>query len=321
MSDNVKKVLVAGTGYMAREYIRVLKSLGNDYIVVGNREESVRRFIEETGENAYSGGVESYISSNHEVPEYAIVAVTHGNLFHVTKALLEAGVSRILVEKPGATCKHEIEQLISIAKEKNASVYVAYNRRFYQSVLKAKELIKSDGGLRSVIFEFTEWAHVVEKTPHSDEMKQKWFLLNSTHVVDLFINIAGYPKTMNSQISGSLDWHKAGSIYNGCGVTEKNVSFVYHADWGAPGRWGIELLTSKHRLYLKPLEKLQIQDVGSIKVEEYLLENDIDQRFKPGLYEETKAFLSDDLDKDRLCGLTEHYRNMECYQKISGEVY
>lgn len=321
MSDYIKKVLVAGTGYMAKEYIKVLKDIHVDHIIVGNRKESVEQFINDTEEQAFTGGVSRYIATGEELPEYAIVAVSHGSLFEATKALAEAGVKNILVEKPGVTVKQEMDELLRIAKAKNTKIYIAYNRRFYQSVQKVRELIEEDGGLRSLVFEFTEWAHVIEKTNHSMEMKQKWFLLNSTHVVDLAFYLAGCPKTITTQIAGSLEWHKAGSIYTGCGITEKQIPFVYHADWSAPGRWGIELLTARHRFYLKPLEKIQIQNIGSVKVEEYPLDDSVDQQYKAGLYNETKVFLGENPKELGMCTLEEHGRNLSTYQKMSGEVY
>ena len=321
MSNYIKQVLVAGTGYMAKEYIKVLKALKAEYVVVGNRAESVGRFTEETGEQAYVGGVEHYISEHKELPECAIVAVSHGNLYQATKALAEAGVKKLLVEKPGVISFQEMEDLLHIADQKKTEIYIGYNRRFYQSVRKAAELIAQDGGLQLVAYEFTEWAHVVEKTPHPDEMKQKWFLLNSTHVADLVFYLTGRPRSLTAQIAGGLEWHKAGSIYTGCGVTERDIPFVYQADWSAPGRWGVELLTAKHRFYLRPLEKLQIQEIGSVKVEEYPIEDDVDRQYKAGLYEETVAFLSDDPAGRGLCTLEEHHQNMAFYQEISGEVY
>ena len=69
----------------------------------------------------------------------------------------------ILVEKPAGLNKQKIMEVSELAKEKDAQVYVAYNRRYYASVLKAQEIIAEDGGVTSFNFEFTEWAHVIEK--------------------------------------------------------------------------------------------------------------------------------------------------------------
>ena len=49
--------------------------------------------------------------------------------------------------------KEEFEDLVRATSEKEANVFVAYNRRFYASVLKAQEIIEEDGGVTSFNFE------------------------------------------------------------------------------------------------------------------------------------------------------------------------
>ena len=56
--------------------------------------------------------------------------------------------------------------------------------------------------------------------------------------------------------------------------------FSYQANWNAPGRWGIEILTSQHRLYLRPMEKLQIQNTGSVDISEVEIDDQLDKEFK-----------------------------------------
>lgn len=320
MSDHVKKVLLVGTGLMALEYIKVLKALKVESIVVGNRVTSVEIFKDKTGQNVLSGGVENYVNNYNDIPDYAIVAVNVTNLYRVTSNLIKAKISNILVEKPGGFSISEMEKLIKLARENQSRVYIAYNRRFYTSVEVAKKFIAEDGGLLSFNFEFTEWYHVIEKTEHPDDIKQKWFLMNSSHVVDLAFYLAGIPKEMSVYKSGGLKWHNVGSIYNGCGVTENDIPFTYQANWEAPGRWGVELLTAKHRLYLRPLEKLQIQKKGSVEIQDYDLDDKIDTAYKAGLYNEVKAFLYE-VGIEKLCTLEEQRKHMDIYSEISGEEY
>ena len=71
----------------------------------------------------------------------------------------------------------------------------------------------------------------------------------------------------------------------------KNALFSYHANWEAPGRWSVEILTPKHRLYFKPMETLQIQEIGSVAVNPVQIDDTLDKEFKPGLYLQVKSFL------------------------------
>ena len=76
---------------------------------------------------------------------------------------------------------HRIEKL---AEANEANVYIAYNRRFYASVLEAKRRIDEDGGLSSFIFEFTEWSHSITNLDKTKFQLNNWFIGNSTHVID-----------------------------------------------------------------------------------------------------------------------------------------
>jgi predicted dehydrogenase len=320
MSDNVKKVLLAGAGNMAAEYVKVLDALGAETFIVGNRQESVDAFNEKTGKHAVSGGVAQFLNANKNLFEFAIVAVNASKLSEVTKQLINANVKNILVEKPGGLKKSDFDELLKLAEDRNANVYIAYNRRFYASVAETKKIIDEDGGLLSFNFEFTEWAHVIEKLSHPDEVMQRFFLCNSTHAVDLAFYLGGFPKELKCQRSGGIAWHKAGSVYSGCGVTECDIPFVYQANWEAPGRWSVELLTKQHRLYLRPMEKLQIQNKGSVAIDFCDIDDKIDTDFKAGLYAQTKAFLTGD-GAERLCTLRQQRKHMDVYAQISGEDY
>ena len=317
MSDNVN-ILLVGAGFMAREYCKVLKGMGEKFFVVGRSEESAKKFEEEMEVPVLTGGVERNISKMQSLPTHAIVAVDVNQLAVTTKLLLEIGIKNILVEKPAALCRRDLEELCSLAKKKEAVVYVAYNRRFYASTQEAIKIIKEDGGVSSFQFEFTEWGHEIEKLSHPKEIKEKWFLANSTHVVDLAFYLGGFPQKMSSYMDGSLEWHKKGSKYAGAGVSDKGAMFSYQANWDAPGRWAVEVLTSKHRLYLKPMEELWIQEKGSVKIEKIEFDNQLDMEYKPGLYLQTESFLMDKEDGKKIT-IFEQLEHWKCYEEIAGE--
>ena len=293
MSNNVKEVLLVGPGAMGIEYAKVLKAMNANVKVIGRGEKNANKFYETTGIEVQCGDLQTILRECKEIPESAIVSVSVEQLAGVTLKLLEAGVKNILVEKPGAILYKDINSICNSAKEKNANVYVAYNRRFYTSVLEAKKIIEKDGGVTSFNFEFTEWGFKIEPiVEHKSELiKETWLLQNSTHVIDLAFFLGGKPKQMSCFTEGKLPWHKTGCIYAGAGVTEEGVLFSYGANWDAPGRWAVEILTSEHRLYLKPMEELQIQNKGSVAVEKVEIDDMLDKKFKPGFYREVEAFL------------------------------
>ena len=92
--------------------------------------------------------------------------------------------------------------------------------------------------------------------------------------------------------------------------------FSYHADWEAPGRWGLEVLTRKHRFIFRPLEQLQVIQVGSVRMENIELDDRLDIEFKPGLYKQVTAFLN--RDDGQFCSIDEQLQHIAIYGEMAG---
>jgi len=307
----MKNIWLIGTGLMGIEYAKVLGNLHQSYIVIGRGESNAEKFEQSTGHKAVAGGLDDFLKTKPDLPEAVIVAVGIEALTSTTNTLLEYGVKKILLEKPGVGNPNEIYDLEKKCSDCGVAVVLAYNRRFYASVLKAEEVIKQDGGVSSFCFEFTEWSHVIAPLPKTQVEHNFWFLGNSTHVIDTAFFLGGKPKVLHSMRKGSLEWHPASSVFAGAGESESGALFSYHADWEAPGRWVIEILTKKNRLLFKPMESLQIQQLGSIAVNPVEIDDKLDKEFKPGLYLQTKAFLENDFS--RFCTLQEQKEMIEKY--------
>ena len=50
--------------------------------------------------------------------------------------------------------------------------------------------------------------------------------------------------------------------------------------------------TSKRRFFLKPLEELFYQNVGSVEIKALKIDKRLDTKYKPGLFLQTQAFLN-----------------------------
>ena len=322
MSNHMtKKVLLIGAGYMAQEYAKVLKDMSVDFTVVGKGEEHAREFEKKIGLPVITGGIESYLETNQpDTYEYVINSSRVSQLADVTELLLQYGYKHILSEKPGFINRQGADK-INCAKG-SAVIQLAYNRRFYKSVEEAKKLIEEDGGVTSFNFEFTEWRHIFDAREDKSELSSL-ILINSTHVIDMAFFLAGSEaEKLDSHISGrnEISWHSTGSRYSGSGVTKAGQLFSYHADFDAPGRWRVEVNTRKHRLIFCPLEKLQLQDKGSVNIYLPQIDYSIDEAFKPGVYREVETFLQDD-PCGKLCTFEEQYSRLNIIQQLSGEVY
>jgi predicted dehydrogenase len=311
------KVWIIGAGAMTREYLKVLKALGIDALVIGRSQENCQKIKAEFGCDVLSDGLTAFLQSNPIIPLKAIVAVGIEALKDVTIELLNFGVKHILLEKPGVAYVNEINELAALVKTSNAQILLAYNRRFYASVLKAEELIKEDGGISSFNFEFTEWSHIIRTLHKTKAEWHNWFLGNSTHVVDTAFFLGGKPEKLSAYYNGTLDWHPASANFCGAGISTEGALFSYHANWEAPGRWVIEILTKKRRFLFKPMESLQVQILGSLAVNPVELDDALDKDFKPGLFLQTESFIRGDYS--RFCNIEEQYYMIRAfYTKMSG---
>ncbi len=301
---------------MAVDYARVLGALEVPFLPVGRGSQSAERFLQATSVEAVTGGVDRALG-RYPVPHTAIVCTGVDMLYEVASALLAHGAMRLLVEKPAGANPREIEQLCQRVDGTPAEVYVAYNRRFYASVLRAREMIDDDGGVRSFSFEFTEWSERIGASGKDPRVLRHWFLANSTHVADMAFHLGGTPERIHCVVSGTgeLPWHPAGSVFSGAGTTSGGSTFSYLSDWQAPGRWGVEVSTEKNRYVFRPLEKLKVQPRGSLELREVDLNTDVDTDFKPGLYKQVKAFLHHD-NEQSLCTLGQMRTLLNVYQRM-----
>ncbi|MDO8319261.1 Gfo/Idh/MocA family protein [Rhodoferax sp.] len=298
-------IVIVGVGPIGIEYAKIFKALGHQMLVLGRSEKGCAAFLEATGIEAVPNGLVS--SQGQTLPATAVVAVSEAQLGQVVLQLIERGVKSILVEKPGAGTPTELRVIADAAAKAGCDVRVAYNRRFHASTQAAQRIIEEDGGVNTFHFEFTEWSHRIEPITKEPGVKEEWFFHNSSHVVDLAFYLGGWPKEMKSWSAGSLSWHPH-ARYAGAGISDKGALFSYIADWQGPGRWGVEVITSKHRLILKPLEKLQIQKIGSIAVDPIEIDDSVDTSYKPGFFRQVQAFLYNPAEllsiQEQVCHLT-----------------
>lgn len=309
-------IWIIGASDISSEYCRVLTAQKRKFEVIGRSEKSALLFEEKTGIKPVVGGIDCYLETKPEIPTHVIVAVGVELLCNTAQSLIKYGVKNILLEKPGGLNLEEMQETAKKAEDAKANVFVAYNRRFYSSVFKAQDIIKEDGGVTSFNFEFTEWSHTIHPDHRTIELFNNWMLANSTHVIDTAFFLGGAPKEMScfKAGEGNIDWHPSGCIYSGAGLSESGALFSYQANWQAPGRWTIEILTRKHRLYFKPMETLQIQNIGSVRVDPIDINDMLDKEYKAGFYLQTDAFLKGDYRK--LCSINQQLQHMVIYNKI-----
>ncbi len=309
-------IWLIGSGYMATEYARVLSSLDENYIVIGNSRKSANKFKDQTKKNVIEGGIRSFLRKNPRIPNSAILCTPIETLFPLSKLLINYKIKNILVEKPGALEIKELKYLKKITSLKKTNFFIAYNRRFYQSFQYLKKRLKNEQ-LVAVNIEITEWSHTIDNFYYDKRVKKKWLISNTSHLIDLAFQLTGKMSKLSSYSSGQLEWHKSGSRFIGSGQSKDGILFSYHGYWDGPGRFSMDVITNKNRYIFKPLERLKVQKIKSLAVDEVeSIDYKLDSNYKPGLYELTKNFLYNKQNSN-LCTLDEQIYNIKSYNKIA----
>ena len=283
------KILIAGTGAMALEYAKVIgKGLCLPFSILGRKEEKITPFHSLPG---FAGGMLFSRLENLSGFTAAIAATSIESLFEVSKKLLENGASGLLVEKPVSVQPKYIEELDALAKDGKALIRVACNRRYYNSILKLKSILKTESTL-CAHFDFTEWLSRVPLAWQSAESGRRLALSNSIHVFDTLVYLLGDYLSEKRSVRGKnlIPWHPDGAVFSGLGFCG-SVPVTHCTSWISPGRWNLEVMTEKGRYRLSPMESLQVMRHESVHWEELPHPDEDDMNYKPGLLKMTRQFL------------------------------
>jgi predicted dehydrogenase len=315
------KVLLIGNGYMATEYAKVLQGMPSmEFDVAGRNQSKVEAFTKASG--AGKGFLFNELNED-ELRGYdaVILASSIESLPELLQSLLRRGVKKILVEKPVALSSKVVSALAEEAEKAGAEVRVALNRRFYQSVLGMKRILKKEP-IQACFFDFTEWAWQISESKYPSEVKARWALANSIHVIDTVVALTGARKVKDSMIAGhsAIPWHPSGSIF--AGMLDADVPIAYLTNWSAPGRWAIEVTTENGRYRFAPMERLTVMRKGTVEfVAVDGIDYAVDQQFKPGLFNLTQSFLkSVDVEGTSLPSLADSIPVISLVERIAGYV-
>jgi hypothetical protein len=318
MSNYIIKdnIWLIGTGSMAVEYYKVLESLGVRYTLIGRRNSNQDKFPN-SPIIVIEGGFENIDNYSYEIPKFAFVVVNIENLYSVAKKCVSMGIKNVLIEKPGSLNTVEIRELCSFVKANSSNVYVAYNRRFYQTTKWIRNYALQYGKFDTVHFEFTEWTEKLRYTVKSEKVFSNWLFANSTHLIDLVFFMVGDPTVLNSYSSKSFGTDSKLNFFAGSGITSQGTLFSYNSNWGSTGNWSIVLSTKGRKFLLSPLEEIKVQSELGVNVPFNLIEinNTLDQEYKAGVYEMINTFLNEDF-RDHLtiydlCEKTNYYDRIE----------
>ncbi|MCV0393570.1 MAG: Gfo/Idh/MocA family oxidoreductase [Nitrosopumilus sp.] len=289
-----KSILLIGSGYMGEHYANALSSMGITNVTIFSRTaEKAKQISQKYGFEFYFGDLEDFLKGKSEA-DLTIIATSIASLLPTAKKAMEYGQKNILIEKPGSLYYQELLKLNDIVHDQK--LRIGYNRLVYPNLHKLKKLVAVEGGITSCNFNFTEFVHTIDFQKEEKLAYERWGISNSLHVISMVLDLIGMPKEYLFYQSGKLDWHPSGSVFVGSGLSEFEIPFSYHADWGSSGRWGIEIMTNQSAYRLISLEELWICPKKTIQWQKI----DFDQSYpnvKQGLAEQIAIMLDENIEE------------------------
>ena len=274
-------VLIIGGGQISLEYSKICLSLGHITTLVSRSGCKPASYLDRKfsfiNSDVFNLGQGVLDKATH-----IILAVQPRFTFEIVKYLVDNSTAQLLVEKP--VCMTSSELCLIQREEFDKRIHVAFNRRYFESVEVAKNLI-NDKPILSVEICFTE---MKDRMKGSDDEIRLWGMCNTIHLFDMAFYLAGIPdnvQTIRSTIGDVDSYSVTGNLPNGL------VSMNAH--WGGPGNWGISIATPEEKLLFDPLEKLRVQKLGSFQKDEIRLDPAVNGGFKDGFLSQTIDFLDD----------------------------
>lgn len=296
-------MVIVGTGNQAFEYAKIMKHLGIQPIVIGNTEKGCTQFRDRLHANGIVAEVLPGRLEGNRIPtESMIVAVPVMELFSVSMmAILSTpGLKYLLIEKPGGLYTIQMRALLKASEKSGIGVWIAYNRRFYSSVLEARRIVMEEG-IGEIECCFGEPMREVMKSRHPDTVKRRWLIANSSHLIDAALFISG-------KMASGLKSNVHGNQFAGQFEIPQG-KLIYHTDWDIDKRWKIRIKTAKGNTYhLGPIETL-------LSGRDQILVQEGSGPFKAGMLPMVRSFLS---TREHLPTVREQLDRMIYYCQMGG---
>jgi predicted dehydrogenase len=216
----------------------------------------------------------------------AIVAVTATETREVTATLLDSGIS-CLVEKPLGVTLDEARDLRDRAESASCATSVAYNRRFYSSILAAQEFARALGRPYSIHVEASEPVFELRERLGDEALRHR-LVQNTTHAIDMFtlfggpvvgVSPSGYRKLVDGIPADFMCFLRFRDGGTG--------SFLSH--WCSPGENEVRLYGNGYKLDINLKRNTLKARVGNRT--EKITEGDLDVLCKAGVYLQDLHFL------------------------------
>jgi hypothetical protein len=144
----------------------------------------------------------------------------------------------------------------------------------------------------------------------------RWFLANSTHLVDLAFLLAGAPQRLTADVAGTLPLASHGRGLRRIGPHGTRCALQL------PRGLAVGRAVGRRRVHREaPARPAPARDSAQqvrrvLTIEPVAIDDTLDTQYKAGLYRQTAAFLTS--ERGALCSLAEHHRRLGVYCRMAG---
>lgn len=239
------KLGVVGAGKFIPFHLAAATQVGFELeaVVARDYSENAKRIAKEYSFKTCHPTLSSFISSAKYF-DAILIGCDISALFTVLSDLSKLNIP-ILIEKPIFVDRLQLKNLESIANQDK--ILVGYNRRYYKTIQRIKEIINQNPGAR-VNFRIPELSGTEN---HNEDMIRNIVIGNTVHMIDLVQFCLG---------ADALDIRNLNSLVKTPGATTFNVSAngskTCELMFGYADNYSIEVLINGMRHVVKPLETL-----------------------------------------------------------------
>jgi predicted dehydrogenase len=231
------KVGFIGSGNIAPYHIASLKKNNFDICNFYSRNyNKALKFSKDNNIVKPTKSFEEFVKKGKNCDLFVIVVKTEAVVKYLSKIFPLKKYT--LIEKPGTL------NFKKLVKFSNSKVFIGYNRRFYNIIIKAKYILQKH----------TKFTCVINLTEPSNK-GLKIIKLNSIHILDLCFFLFGKLKILNISKSGKS---KLNNFSINLHDKNKNLIIVNFL-FDAPINQSINIFFDKQLLKLEPIEKLSIK--------------------------------------------------------------
>ena len=301
------KIAIIGAGYMAEEYLKVFSSKKISCEGIFSRTASKSQILKKKYKIKRIYTSLNDLKNDNQI-NALIIAVNAESTQNVINNL-DIYKYKVLCEKPVGVNFEETKKIIS--KIKNEYFYVALNRRFYSSNLKAHDLVNKNKGKRLISIRDQELQNSKSKLYNKNLMY--W---NSVHLID-YINMYARGKLVKIEHLKKFKDNKFSENLTRLIFSSKD-EVLYHCNWNSPGPWSINIIQKDHSVEMRPLEDLvQEKLIKGKRIRINHNKSKIDSKFKPGLFYQVNNFLRMlSNKKHKLVKLNDYFNTVKLIKKL-----